>query len=334
MQNEPMLCVQDLSVRFKTKYGSAAAVNHVSFSLKKGEKLGLVGESGSGKSVTSKSIIRLLPTPPAQITGSIRLNGEELLTKTERQMCRVRGNQISMIFQEPMVSLDPLFPIGDQLGEVVRLHKKVSQAQANEMSIEMLRTVGIPSPETRLKQYPFELSGGMRQRVMIAIALLCDPELLIADEPTTALDVTIQAQILDLLRSINEKLGTSIILITHDLGVVASMVDTVAVMYCGHIVEKADVRTIFQHPLHPYTEGLLRSIPHMDDSQGDLATIEGSVPSIYHMPEGCAFHNRCACCRKICTQKQPPLLTLDGEHTVQCGKYTPQWDEEGGSDHV
>ena len=334
MQNEPMLCVQDLSVRFKTKYGSAAAVNHVSFSLKKGEKLGLVGESGSGKSVTSKSIIRLLPTPPAQITGSIRLNGEELLTKTERQMCRVRGNQISMIFQEPMVSLDPLFPIGDQLGEVVRLHKKVSQAQANEMSIEMLRTVGIPSPETRLKQYPFELSGGMRQRVMIAIALLCDPELLIADEPTTALDVTIQAQILDLLRSINEKLGTSIILITHDLGVVASMVDTVAVMYCGHIVEKADVRTIFQHPLHPYTEGLLRSIPHMDDSQGDLATIEGSVPSIYHMPEGCAFHNRCACGRKICTQKQPPLLTLDGEHTVQCWKYTPQWDEEGGSDHV
>ena len=334
MQNEPMLCVQDLSVRFKTKYGSAAAVNHVSFSLKKGEKLGLVGESGSGKSVTSKSIIRLLPTPPAQITGSIRLNGEELLTKTERQMCRVRGNQISMIFQEPMVSLDPLFPIGDQLGEVVRLHKKVSQAQANEMSIEMLRTVGIPSPETRLKQYPFELSGGMRQRVMIAIALLCDPELLIADEPTTALDVTIQAQILDLLRSINEKLGTSIILITHDLGVVASMVDTVAVMYCGHIVEKADVRTIFQHPLHPYTEGLLRSIPHMDDSQGDLATIEGSVPSIYHMPEGCAFHKRCACCRKICTQKQPPLLTLDGEHTVQCWKYTPQWDEEGGSDHV
>ena len=334
MQNEPMLCVQDLSVRFKTKYGSAAAVNHVSFSLKKGEKLGLVGESGSGKSVTSKSIIRLLPTPPAQITGSIRLNGEELLTKTERQMCRVRGNQISMIFQEPMVSLDPLFPIGDQLGEVVRLHKKVSQAQANEMSIEMLRTVGIPSPETRLKQYPFELSGGMRQRVMIAIALLCNPELLIADEPTTALDVTIQAQILDLLRSINEKLGTSIILITHDLGVVASMVDTVAVMYCGHIVEKADVRTIFQHPLHPYTEGLLRSIPHMDDSQGDLATIEGSVPSIYHMPEACAFHNRCACCRKICTQKQPPLLTLDGEHTVQCWKYTPQWDEEGGSDHV
>ena len=334
MQNEPMLCVQDLSVRFKTKYGSAAAVNHVSFSLKKGEKLGLVGESGSGKSVTSKSIIRLLPTPPAQITGSIRLNGEELLTKTERQMCRVRGNQISMIFQEPMVSLDPLFPIGDQLGEVVRLHKKVSQAQANEMSIEMLRTVGIPSPETRLKQYPFELSGGMRQRVMIAIALLCDPELLIADEPTTALDVTIQAQILDLLRSINEKLGTSIILITHDLGVVASMVDTVAVMYCGHIVEKADVRTIFQHPLHPYTEGLLRSIPHMDDSQGELATIEGSVPSIYHMPEGCAFHNRSACCRKICTQKQPPLLTLDGEHTVQCWKYTPQWDEEGGSDHV
>mgnify|MGYP001069676201 CR=1 FL=1 len=293
MQNEPMLCVQDLSVRFKTKYGSAAAVNHVSFSLKKGEKLGLVGESGSGKSVTSKSIIRLLPTPPAQITGSIRLNGEELLTKTERQMCRVRGNQISMIFQEPMVSLDPLFPIGDQLGEVVRLHKKVSQAQANEMSIEMLRTVGIPSPETRLKQYPFELSGGMRQRVMIAIALLCDPELLIADEPTTALDVTIQAQILDLLRSINEKLGTSIILITHDLGVVAQVCDRVAIMYAGEIVESGTIAEVFDHPHHPYTIGLFGSIPSLDETAEKLKPIQGQMPDPTELPEGCAFAPRC-----------------------------------------
>ena len=310
-------------------FSGVQVLHHVNLKVRKGTLHALMGENGAGKS----TLMKILIGAHRADSGTIRFNGEDLEPST-LTVHQALGKGISMIFQEPMVSLDPLFPIGDQLGEVVRLHKKVSQAQANEMSIEMLRTVGIPSPETRLKQYPFELSGGMRQRVMIAIALLCDPELLIADEPTTALDVTIQAQILDLLRSINEKLGTSIILITHDLGVVASMVDTVAVMYCGHIVEKADVRTIFQHPLHPYTEGLLRSIPHMDDSQGDLATIEGSVPSIYHMPEGCAFHNRCACCRKICTQKQPPLLTLDGEHTVQCWKYTPQWDEEGGSDHV
>ena len=341
MTDQPLPSVEDLSVAFKSKYGSAAAVNHISFSLAKGEKLGLVGESGSGKSVTSKSIIRLLASPPAQITGSIRLNGEELLTKSERQMCEIRGNKISMIFQEPMVSLDPLFPIGDQLREVVLLHKKAGRAEADRLAVEMLRTVGIPSPETRLKQYPFELSGGMRQRVMIAMALLCDPELLIADEPTTALDVTIQAQILDLLRSINEKLGTSIILITHDLGVVASMVDTVAVMYCGHIVEKADVYTIFQKPLHPYTEGLLRSIPRMDDTQGELQTIEGSVPSIYNMPEGCAFHNRCAQCRAICQKQLPPVVQAEEGHLVQCWKYTDQWAQaqpaqagEGGSEHV
>lgn len=327
MNQQPLLCVDDLSVHFKTKYGSAAAVNHISFSMEKGEKLGLVGESGSGKSVTSKSIIRLLASPPAYVTGSIRLNGEELLTMSERQMCRIRGNKISMIFQEPMVSLDPLFPIGDQLGEVVRLHKNVSAEEAAKLSVEMLRTVGIPSPETRLKQYPFELSGGMRQRVMIAMALLCNPELLIADEPTTALDVTIQAQILDLLRSINEKMGTSIILITHDLGVVASMVDTVAVMYCGHIVEKADVQTIFRSPLHPYTVGLLRSIPRSGDEQEELATIEGTVPSIYHMPEGCAFHNRCPDCRAICCKQLPPTSQHGEGHTVQCWKYFPEWEQ-------
>ncbi len=327
MNQQPLLCVDDLSVHFKTKYGSAAAVNHISFSMEKGEKLGLVGESGSGKSVTSKSIIRLLASPPAYITGSIRLNGEELLTMSERQMCRIRGNKISMIFQEPMVSLDPLFPIGDQLGEVVRLHKHVSSEEADKLSIEMLRTVGIPSPETRLKQYPFELSGGMRQRVMIAMALLCNPELLIADEPTTALDVTIQAQILDLLRSINEKMGTSIILITHDLGVVASMVDTVAVMYCGHIVEKADVQTIFRSPLHPYTVGLLRSIPRPGEEREELATIEGTVPSIYHMPEGCAFHNRCPDCRAICCKQLPPTSQHGEGHTVQCWKYFPEWEQ-------
>ena len=331
MSERPVLEVNDLTVTFKTKYGSAAAVSGVSFALAKGEKLGLVGESGSGKSVTSKSILRLLPSPPAQIRGSIKLDGEELLTKSEQEMCHCRGNRISMIFQEPMVSLNPLYTIGNQLGEVVRLHKKVSRAEADKQVIEMLRTVGIPSPETRLKQYPFELSGGMRQRAMIAMALLCDPEVLIADEPTTALDVTIQAQILDLLKELNRKMGTSIILITHDLGVIASMVDTVAVMYCGHIVEKAPVRQLFHDPLHPYTKGLLNSIPKVGRTEGDLQTIEGAVPSIYNLPAGCAFSNRCGECGRICKEKEPPTLQLEDGRVVKCWKYTPQWEKEGAN---
>lgn len=331
MSERPVLEVNDLTVTFKTKYGSAAAVSGVSFALAKGEKLGLVGESGSGKSVTSKSILRLLPSPPAQLRGSIKLDGEELLTKSEQEMCHCRGNRISMIFQEPMVSLNPLYTIGNQLGEVVRLHKKVSRAEADKQVIEMLRTVGIPSPETRLKQYPFELSGGMRQRAMIAMALLCDPEVLIADEPTTALDVTIQAQILDLLKELNRKMGTSIILITHDLGVIASMVDTVAVMYCGHIVEKAPVRQLFHDPLHPYTKGLLNSIPKVGRTEGDLQTIEGAVPSIYNLPAGCAFSNRCGECGRICQEKEPPTLQLEDGRVVKCWKYTPQWEKEGAN---
>ena len=331
MSERPVLEVNDLTVTFKTKYGSAAAVSGVSFALAKGETLGLVGESGSGKSVTSKSILRLLPSPPAQIRGSIKLDGEELLTKSEQEMCHCRGNRISMIFQEPMVSLNPLYTIGNQLGEVVRLHKKVSRAEADKQVIEMLRTVGIPSPETRLKQYPFELSGGMRQRAMIAMALLCDPEVLIADEPTTALDVTIQAQILDLLKELNRKMGTSIILITHDLGVIASMVDTVAVMYCGRIVEKASVRQLFHDPLHPYTRGLLNSIPKVGRTEGDLQTIEGAVPSIYNLPAGCAFSNRCGECGRICQEKEPPTLQLEDGRVVKCWKYTPQWEKEGAN---
>ena len=301
MSERPVLEVNDLTVTFKTKYGSAAAVSGVSFALAKGEKLGLVGESGSGKSVTSKSILRLLPSPPAQIRGSIKLDGEELLTKSEQEMCHCRGNRISMIFQEPMVSLNPLYTIGNQLGEVVRLHKKVSRAEADKQVIEMLRTVGIPSPETRLKQYPFELSGGMRQRAMIAMALLCDPEVLIADEPTTALAVTNQ------------------------------MADDVAVMYCGHIVEKAPVRQLFHDPLHPYTKGLLNSIPKVGRTEGDLQTIEGAVPSIYNLPAGCAFSNRCGECGRICKEKEPPTLQLEDGRVVKCWKYTPQWGEEGAN---
>ena len=334
MADKPLLEVKDLVIHYETDDGVVKALNGVNIHIGVGETLGLVGETGAGKTTLAKGIMRLIPNPPGKILGGeVIFEGQDLLKLSTNGMEAIRGRDISMIFQDPMTSLNPVLTVGEQIMEVIENHNtSLSRQEARKWAENMLERVGIPAE--RFGEYPHQFSGGMKQRVVIAIALACNPKLLIADEPTTALDVTIQAQILDLLRSINEKLGTSIILITHDLGVVASMVDTVAVMYCGHIVEKADVRTIFQHPLHPYTEGLLRSIPHMDDSQGDLATIEGSVPSIYHMPEGCAFHNRCACCRKICTQKQPPLLTLDGEHTVQCWKYTPQWDEEGGSDHV
>ena len=329
-----LLSVRNLKTSFFTHVGEVKAVRGISFDVNQGEVLGIVGESGSGKSVTSLSIMGLLQHPGRVVDGEIFFQDQDILSYGKRRMRRVRGKEIAMIFQDPMTSLNPVYTVGNQIMEMLQEHEDIGKGEAKRRAIEMLRMVGIPSPEKRIHNYPHEFSGGMRQRAMIAIALACSPKLLIADEPTTALDVTIQAQILNLIKRLNRELDMTTILITHDLGVVASMVDTVAVMYCGHIVEKADVRTIFQHPLHPYTEGLLRSIPHMDDSQGDLATIEGSVPSIYHMPEGCAFHNRCACCRKICTQKQPPLLTLDGEHTVQCWKYTPQWDEEGGSDHV
>lgn len=332
--SEKLLEIKDLHVHYVSDGETVRAVNGISFYIERGETLGLVGETGAGKSTTALAILNMLPQYVSRVPqGEILVDGDNVLTMKPRELQRLRGSKVSMVFQDPMSSLNPVYRVGDQIAEVLKIHKRAKgKKELREMVGKILEMVGIPAE--RQDEYPHQFSGGMKQRVIIAIALVCNPKILIADEPTTALDVTIQAQILDLLRSINEKLGTSIILITHDLGVVASMVDTVAVMYCGHIVEKADVRTIFQHPLHPYTEGLLRSIPHMDDSQGDLATIEGSVPSIYHMPEGCAFHNRCACCRKICTQKQPPLLTLDGEHTVQCWKYTPQWDEEGGSDHV
>mgnify|MGYP000439886915 CR=1 FL=1 len=331
-KKKPVLSIESLTVDFDLGK-TCHAVRDTSVRIEPGEMVALVGESGCGKTMTALSAIGLQPRNAKIPQGKILFDGSDLRGLNEEQWNQYRGRNIAMIFQEPMTALNPLMKVGRQIAENARIHGD-SKEVAKKKALEVMRQVGLPDVERLYNEYPHRLSGGMRQRVMIAMALVNQPELLIADEPTTALDVTIQAQILDLLRSINEKLGTSIILITHDLGVVASMVDTVAVMYCGHIVEKADVRTIFQHPLHPYTEGLLRSIPHMDDSQGDLATIEGSVPSIYHMPEGCAFHNRCACCRKICTQKQPPLLTLDGEHTVQCWKYTPQWDEEGGSDHV
>ena len=318
MSERPVLEVNDLTVTFKTKYGSAAAVSGVSFALAKGEKLGLVGESGSGKSVTSKSILRLLPSPPAQIRGSIKLDGEELLTKSEQEMCHCRGNRISMIFQEPMVSLNPLYTIGNQLGEVVRLHKKVSRAEADKQVIEMLRTVGIPSPETRLKQYPFELSGGMRQRAMIAMALLCDPEVLIADEPTTALDVTIQAQVLKLMKELKAKYNTAMLMITHDLGIVAEVCDEVSVMYAGRVVEHGTLEDVFEHTAHPYTEGLFNSIPNIDARTHRLVPIHGLMPDPTNLPAGCPFAPRCSKATPACQAALPRRTQLSDTHYVCC----------------
>lgn len=318
MSERPVLEVNDLTVTFKTKYGSAAAVSGVSFALAKGEKLGLVGESGSGKSVTSKSILRLLPSPPAQIRGSIKLDGEELLTKSEQEMCHCRGNRISMIFQEPMVSLNPLYTIGNQLGEVVRLHKKVSRAEADKQVIEMLRTVGIPSPETRLKQYPFELSGGMRQRAMIAMALLCDPEVLIADEPTTALDVTIQAQVLKLMKELKAKYNTAMLMITHDLGIVAEVCDEVSVMYAGRVVEHGTLDDVFEHTAHPYTEGLFNSIPNIDARTHRLVPIHGLMPDPTNLPAGCPFAPRCSKATPACQAALPRRTQLSDTHYVCC----------------
>lgn len=318
MSERPVLEVNDLTVTFKTKYGSAAAVSGVSFKLAKGEKLGLVGESGSGKSVTSKSILRLLPSPPAQLRGSIKLDGEELLTKSEQEMCHCRGNRISMIFQEPMVSLNPLYTIGNQLGEVVRLHKKVSRAEADKQVIEMLRTVGIPSPETRLKQYPFELSGGMRQRAMIAMALLCDPEVLIADEPTTALDVTIQAQVLKLMKELKAKYNTAMLMITHDLGIVAEVCDEVSVMYAGRVVEHGTLDDVFEHTAHPYTEGLFNSIPNIDARTHRLVPIHGLMPDPTNLPAGCPFAPRCSKATPACQASLPRRTQLSDTHYVCC----------------
>jgi len=332
MEDKLVLNVDNLNVTFNTKRGTAKAVTDVSFTLHKGEKLGLVGESGCGKSVTCKSIMRLLPEPPAVLKGKIDLSGTSILDLTEKEMYAIRGNRISMIFQEPMVSLNPLYTIGNQLSEVITLHKKLSKEEAREAVIAMLKEVSIPSPEIRFKQYPFELSGGMRQRVMIAMALLCQPEILIADEPTTALDVTIQAQILDLLNGINKKFGTAIILITHDLGLVAENTDTVAVMYAGRIVEKAPVKQLFKHPQHPYTQGLLRSVPTMQDTGKDLPTIEGTVPSLYNLPKGCPFCTRCTKVQDKCHETMPPATAV-AEGFVRCWLFADEHGEEG-AEHV
>ncbi|HAF99369.1 ABC transporter ATP-binding protein [Paenibacillus sp. FSL K6-1566] len=321
-----LLDIKDLRTSFFTEQGEGKAVDGVSLHVRKGATLGIVGESGSGKSILSLSILRLILSPGRIVGGQILYNGENLLDKTDRQMRKLRGNQISMIFQEPMTSLNPVFTIGDQIAEVYRIHEQLGNKQALEKAVHMLRLVGIPSPEKRISQYPFQLSGGMRQRVMIAMALACNPDLLIADEPTTALDVTIQAQILELMKELQQKLHMSIIFITHDLGIVAETCDDVAVMYCGKVVEYADVRSLFKHPKHPYTIGLMNSLPRHDVDQEALEPIRGSVPSPFDLQKGCRFAPRCPDARKLCYDQQPELSALTNRQQVSCWKYTDQWD--------
>jgi len=317
--NPAVLEIDGLQTHFFTAVGTVRAVDGVSYSVKSGETLGVVGESGCGKSVSALSVLRLVANPPGRIVGGqIRFNGRNLLELSEPEMERVRGNEISMIFQEPMTSLNPLYTVGGQIAEAVALHQGLSRKEAWDRAVEMLRRVYIPEPEKRAHAYPHQLSGGMRQRVMIAMALSCNPKVLIADEPTTALDVTIQAQILDLMRGLRRDTGTAIILITHDLGVVAEMADDVAVMYAGQIVERAPVESLFARPEHPYTVGLLGSIPKLDQKRDSLPSIEGRVPDMAHPPEGCRFAARCPFVEPACREAVPPLLEVAPGHLSRC----------------
>lgn len=305
------------------------AVDGVTFQVPKGKTLGIVGESGSGKSISALSVLQLIDDPGKIVGGSIRFKDEELTTAKTSRMRNIRGNEISMIFQEPMTSLNPVYTIGQQLREAYKIHQGLGKKEGTKRSIEMLELVGIPSPEKRVDQYPYELSGGMRQRVMIAMALACKPELLIADEPTTALDVTIQAQILELIKNLQEEIGMSVVMITHDLGVVAETCDYVAVMYCGKVVEFADVETLFENPRHPYTVGLLNSLPRHDIDQDELVPIKGNVPAPDEMPSGCRFAPRCPHASAICSEL-PELETQEDGNDVRCWIYTEQWDGEKG----
>ncbi|HEX2168403.1 MAG TPA: ABC transporter ATP-binding protein [Longimicrobiales bacterium] len=313
----PLLEVNNLRTYFHTDAGTAKAVDGVSFHVEKGEVLGIVGESGCGKSVTSLSIMQLVPRPPGEILegSSIRFRGDELVGAGEKRMRQIRGNDIAMIFQEPMTSLNPVFPVGDQIGEALRLHRSMKKQEARERSVELLQLVGIPNPGDRARDYPHQLSGGQRQRVMIAMSLACEPELLIADEPTTALDVTIQAQILDLLAELRSRLGMAVVLITHDLGVVAEVCDRVVVMYAGQVVEHGTVEQIFSDPRHPYTEGLLQAVPRLGARKDKLAVIPGTVPSPLHWPVGCRFHDRCPYGWDKCVNEFPPLLEVASDPT-------------------
>ncbi|KYG95279.1 MULTISPECIES: ABC transporter ATP-binding protein [Paenibacillus] len=314
-----LLEVTNLRTEFKTAAGTIRAVDGVDLSVGKGETLGIVGESGCGKSITSLSIMQLLPKGLGKVAaGEVRFNGENMLDFSERKMRSIRGNEMAMIFQEPMTSLNPVFKIGKQIAESARYHHGVSKHKAKDMAVEMLTKVGIPRPEKVAASYPHELSGGMRQRVMIAMAMVCNPKLLIADEPTTALDVTIQAQILDLMRELQKSEGTSILMITHDLGVVAEMCDRVVIMYAGQVVEETDVKTLFKDPKHPYTQSLLASLPQLNSDQERLASIPGQVPNPLDMPKGCRFAPRCQFAKEICRAEAPELTEVEPGHKSRC----------------
>ena len=317
--DDTLIQVKNLQISFKYDGVMTPVIRGVSFDIKRGETLGMVGESGSGKSVTSREIMRLIATPPARIdSGEILFDGRDILKMSDDELRSIRGNRISMIFQEPMTSLNPVYTCGDQIMEVIRLHKGVSKKEARQMAIEMLREVGVQSPETRVDCYPHELSGGMRQRVMIAMALSCSPTLLISDEPTTALDPTIQAQILQLIKDMKKKLNMSVLFITHGLGVVAQNCDRVVVMYAGKIVEVAEVCELFDHPAHPYTQGLIMSIPKMSSDVEELYSIDGSIPSFGSLPGGCTFGPRCPYFTEECTKSEPVLKDIGGGHLCAC----------------
>jgi peptide/nickel transport system ATP-binding protein len=320
MSDAPLLRVRDLVTSFRTDTGRLRAVDHVSFDVPRAATVALVGESGCGKSVTALSILRLVASPPGVIeSGAIELEGRDLLPLPEREMRAVRGDAVSMIFQEPMTSLNPVYTVGWQIMEAIRLHRKKSRRDARARAVELLRLVGIPEPDTRVDTYPHQLSGGQRQRVMIAMALACEPKLLVADEPTTALDVTIQAQILELLRELQQKMAMSILLITHDLGVVAENAQDVVVMYAGRVVERAPARDLFARPMHPYTRGLLESIPRAKpDATRRLRTIEGMVPDLRRLPPGCRFADRCPMRVEKCTQEEPPLEEVATGRSSRC----------------
>lgn len=319
---QTVLDVSHLTTSFHSKSGSVTAVDDVSFQLMPGQTLGIVGESGCGKSVTSLSIMQLLPKKFGRIEAgsSIKLAGDELIGKSRRQMCQIRGKEIAMIFQDSLTSLNPVMTIGRQMSETFLIHEQISREEALKRSVEMLRKVGIPAPEERIKEYPHQLSGGMRQRVLIAMALSCRPEVLIADEPTTALDVTIQAQILELMKELKRTTNTSIILITHDMGVVAEMADYIMVMYAGKVMEQSNAPSLFREPLHPYTQGLLASIPRLDTDVEELYSIPGSVPSLSEMPTGCRFCDRCKKATERCRREAPELYTV-GQRKVRCFLY-------------
>ena len=327
--DDPLLSVKELSTHFFTSEGVVKAVNEVSYNLERGQTLGLVGESGSGKSVSALSLLRLIPNPPGKIVdGEVMFDGEDLLDVDDSRMREIRGNDIAMVFQEPMTSLNPVLTIGRQLTEAIELHLELNRSEANARAIELLNMVGIPAAEQRLFDYPHQFSGGMRQRVMIAMALSCDPKLLLADEPTTALDVTIQAQVLEVMARLSRELGTSVIVITHNLGVVARYADRVNVMYGGRIVESGDASEIYAHPKHAYTLGLLESVPRLDARTGRLIPIEGTPPDLTNLPPGCAFSPRCRFATDQCREERPDLVEFQPGHLVAC------WNSDAVADEA